>query len=327
MLGLQKAKEHLRRNFGHQSHSAQKMLSELLGGKPLKGGDPKALRNFIIQLEGVHIRAIETGRENAFNSQDIIANVLKKVDFLKNRWAESNLKRKEKWDSPDGSGPPDATFSDLLTFLNRQNQLALEKQAYEVPKQEDSNDNSKKSSAIASASTSTPQNNKNYNKPNNQRNNYRNSRNNNGNSNDNYDNSDGQANNHQSNSRPRSRQQSSSSEPGSASSSRTASPAQDPAPAAETSPKMVESTQPMSAGWRCWVCKGTIYHRVDQCAVFTSMSVDERCDLVRKLELCNICLTKGHMARDCNRTWKCRECQGKHHTTIHWDDQADQASS
>ena len=322
----------------------------------MKGGDPKALRNFIIKLEGVHIRAIETGRENAFNSQDILANVLKKIEFLKTQWAHHNLKRKERWDPLDKQGPPDATFSDLLTFLNRQNQLALEKDAYEVPKQADGNENPKKSPNIAAAFITAPQRNRGNNRNNTPSTNICNANSNpqlnnktnkpkfnnkqqNNRQNNNQQNNSQQNNNQQNNSqqnkqdkqnnnnRPRTRQQAPQQAPSSSVSSQQPSSGQDQSSSAQTAPKSASNPRPASTGWMCWVCRGTVYHRVDACVVFTSLSVDERCDLVRKLELCNLCLTKGHMARDCNRTWKCRECQGKHHTTIHWDDQADQASS
>ena len=185
---LSEAKAHLRTDFGRQSHSAQKMLSDLLGGKPIKGNDAMELKRFIIALKGIHIKATETGRQNAFDSQDIIANVLEKVGFLKGKWAEHNYKRKERWDSTNGEAPPDATFNDLLSFLNRQNLVAMERAAYETAKPTDNHENhNKKPTAVASASTSAPQNNRN--RKNNHNNNnsyqnynsYRNNRNNNSN--------------------------------------------------------------------------------------------------------------------------------------------------
>ena len=124
-------------------------------------------------------------------------------------------------------------------------------------------------------------------------------------------------NNNQNNNRFKQRQQTPNSAPGPATSRPPPQQTQNPTNSAGPKPKPAPPTRAASAGWACWVCKGTIFHRVENCAVFLSMSVDERCGMVKSLELCMVCLTKGHMARDCSRQWKCRECEGKHHTTIH----------
>ena len=59
-IALQKTKDHLKRTFRRQSHSAQRMLNELLNGKKIQAHESQQLRDFIIALEGVHVQAIQS---------------------------------------------------------------------------------------------------------------------------------------------------------------------------------------------------------------------------------------------------------------------------
>ena len=318
-VALQKAKDHLKRTFGRQSHSAQQMLNELLNGKKIQPHDSQQLRDFIIALEGVHVQAVETGRENTFDSQDIISNILhKKVEFLQGKWAERNVKIRHKWDSASsGSNPPDPTFKDFLNFLNLQSEVAREKAAYKAPTAETADvKKEKKPSAAAAAATSAiiaphasvaaASSQRNYNNNNNNRNNNNRHNNNNNNNNNNRTNARNPHRSNQSNA-------------GASNASATSGPA-----VATRNTANVPSSAPPPAktGWSCWVCTGSNYHSVDQCAVFTSMSVEERCKVVKKLDLCTNCLRRGHVSKECTRPWKCAVCDLKHHTTVHRADWA-----
>lgn len=53
-------------------------------------------------------------------------------------------------------------------------------------------------------------------------------------------------------------------------------------------------------------------HDSRYCAKFSSF--DSRRDRVKTLELCFVCMKKGHRAVNCKITPECRHCQGKHHT-------------
>ena len=263
--------------------TAQKMLNEVLKCKPVKPNDIEALRRFVVDLEMVHKRAAKTDRATAFDSQDALVSVLKKVEFLQNKWSENCLKRAEKWDS--SKGPiTDPVFSDLVTFLKRQDKLGSFKTTYatKTPEKVVDNRNQRTPAAqVASASASTPTTHK---TPSTQKNNPR-----------------------------------SGAENGAGAKPKAATLYKNAPAASQSTPQEAPTTtiRVTPANWACWVCHGKEFHGVDQCVVFKSMSVEERCDTVRNLELCMNCLRKGHIARDCTRTWTCQQCKKKHHTSIH----------
>ena len=56
--------------------------------------------------------------------------------------------------------------------------------------------------------------------------------------------------------------------------------------------------------------------------------MEERCKLVQELELCMVCLRRGHATEECRRPWTCRVCGERHHTTIHqYDPEPDDETS
>ena len=304
---LKKAKEHLCRFYSRQSHTAHKMLNDVLSGKPLKN-EAQSLRNFIIELEGVLKHAARTKREHSFNSPDIIANVLsKKLEFLANKWTDACLKRRERW---DGEGPcPDATFNDFLTFLNRQHQWLMEKSAYQLskPKVEEGKGGAKNSVVVASAEATAPKN-KPFGPSAPAGKSFGNRRQNNGNQNN-----KGRNNNNNKNA---------TSAPAPEANKTNDGPKKG-TPATSSEEKSSSNNQhPSSAGWLCWVCRGDEYHRPDQCSVFMTLEVKERCDMVKKQERCHNCLKKGHFVKECTKTFRCAQCKGKHNTAIHRDDLA-----
>ena len=55
-------------------------------------------------------------------------------------------------------------------------------------------------------------------------------------------------------------------------------------------------------------------HSSEECGKVISSK--ERKDILRKYGRCYVCLKRGHRARDCRNTMKCRNCQEKHHVSI-----------
>ena len=69
---------------------------------------------------------------------------------------------------------------------------------------------------------------------------------------------------------------------------------------------------------RCEACSGP--HRVWRCDTFNKMELNERQRIFLRRGLCNKCLVRGHIAKNCPKTnFKCRiaECGAKHHTLLH----------
>ena len=61
-------------------------------------------------------------------------------------------------------------------------------------------------------------------------------------------------------------------------------------------------------------------HRIWRCEKFKRMELKEKQGLVNRKGLCNECLVKGHIAKNCPKTnFKCRvaECGAQHHTLLH----------
>ncbi|XP_043461973.1 uncharacterized protein LOC122498348 [Leptopilina heterotoma] len=62
-------------------------------------------------------------------------------------------------------------------------------------------------------------------------------------------------------------------------------------------------------------------HRVYTCSAFQDLSVENRRDKVKELNLCFNCLGIKHAARDCRSTRLCKHCNHKHHSLLHFDNQ------
>ncbi|XP_014215405.1 uncharacterized protein LOC106644423 [Copidosoma floridanum] len=65
----------------------------------------------------------------------------------------------------------------------------------------------------------------------------------------------------------------------------------------------------------CPVCDSD--HKIYGCSKFAGMSVTDRFDQVRSLNLCLNCLGKRHKSIDCQSSGSCRKCKKKHHTMLH----------
>lgn len=65
----------------------------------------------------------------------------------------------------------------------------------------------------------------------------------------------------------------------------------------------------------CSLCKEQ--HRLHKCPVFLGYDVERRFKYVKDKRGCTNCLSFSHSANNCNSSFTCRECDGKHHTILH----------
>ena len=68
--------------------------------------------------------------------------------------------------------------------------------------------------------------------------------------------------------------------------------------------------------WECQLCPGE-KHPLYLCTKWLEYSITQRLAHVRTKSLCHNCLAVGHAAANCRSTYRCRDCQQPHHTTIH----------
>ncbi|XP_062556931.1 uncharacterized protein LOC134221760 [Armigeres subalbatus] len=64
----------------------------------------------------------------------------------------------------------------------------------------------------------------------------------------------------------------------------------------------------------CFACTGN--HLLFQCGVFQRMSVTNKDSLLRAHSLCRNCFRQGHLAKECQSKYSCRNCKGRHHTLV-----------
>ncbi|XP_070155252.1 uncharacterized protein [Polyergus mexicanus] len=63
-------------------------------------------------------------------------------------------------------------------------------------------------------------------------------------------------------------------------------------------------------------------HALRACAKFKAYPVEQRRDCIRKRRACFNCLGSDHNASSCPSANRCRQCQSKHHTLLHFKDDA-----
>ncbi|XP_062551107.1 uncharacterized protein LOC134216156 [Armigeres subalbatus] len=73
-------------------------------------------------------------------------------------------------------------------------------------------------------------------------------------------------------------------------------------------------TSAQASGGRCVACSG--YHPLFQCSSFQRLSISDRDGLLRTHSLCRNCFRPGHLARECQSKYLCRNCKGRHHTLV-----------
>ncbi|XP_055522917.1 uncharacterized protein LOC129717097 [Wyeomyia smithii] len=68
------------------------------------------------------------------------------------------------------------------------------------------------------------------------------------------------------------------------------------------------------SGGRCVACLSN--HSLYQCNIFQHMNVADRDALLKSNSLCRNCFRAGHMAKDCQSKYSCRNCKSRHHTLV-----------
>ena len=68
--------------------------------------------------------------------------------------------------------------------------------------------------------------------------------------------------------------------------------------------------------WDCALCK-TEKHPLFVCPKWLTFTIDQRLSHVREKNLCSNCLAVGHSTANCRSTYRCRDCNSNHHTTIY----------
>ena len=66
----------------------------------------------------------------------------------------------------------------------------------------------------------------------------------------------------------------------------------------------------------CKACCGN--HSLSQCNDFCRMDTSRRLQIATKARLCYNCLRTGHSARVCLSKGRCRQCEQRHHSLLHF---------
>lgn len=78
------------------------------------------------------------------------------------------------------------------------------------------------------------------------------------------------------------------------------------------------SSSGSSGETKCGFCGNN--HLNHLCEEFLKLSVGERHKRVVELRMCFNCLRPGHSSLDCSSTYRCRECNKRHHSLIHFNE-------
>ena len=82
---------------------------------------------------------------------------------------------------------------------------------------------------------------------------------------------------------------------------------------------MKKEKQNVVRTWSCIACKSHKYHQLDACTIFLDMPIKEKYEILRKGGFCYLCLSKGHIASQCEIGSNCSECGWRHHVVLHQD--------
>ena len=85
--------------------------------------------------------------------------------------------------------------------------------------------------------------------------------------------------------------------------------------------EVYSSTVEQSSGCQMRECNGS--HSISQCDRYKQLGTKERKAVVKKLKLCLNCLGR-HFVADCPSKFSCRTCNGRHHTSLHFERTAEQ---
>ena len=70
---------------------------------------------------------------------------------------------------------------------------------------------------------------------------------------------------------------------------------------------------------KCNICQNSDHASAWKCSRFLNGTFNERRSLCQRFFLCFNCLSHGHNVSSCQSSFRCRKCQGKHHTLLHKD--------
>ena len=84
-------------------------------------------------------------------------------------------------------------------------------------------------------------------------------------------------------------------------------------------PKQVCSSS-SNVKFSCYDC-GQM-HYLSECEKFKQLSFSDKINFLNSINLCHNCFGKGHRARDCKKTIRCKKCNNLHHTLIHKNETA-----
>ncbi|XP_073979066.1 uncharacterized protein [Rhodnius prolixus] len=85
-----------------------------------------------------------------------------------------------------------------------------------------------------------------------------------------------------------------------------------------SSPSVVNEANQLVSSSRsptCFLCKQR--HKLTECPTYVQGTPKQRYDILKNWAGCKNCLYPGHRTRECTSRWKCRQCGGRHHTTLH----------
>ena len=287
-VALQKAKNHLKREFAGKISTARQMLDELLSGPKLQEKDVKTIQMFILRLGQVHQRAVETEREATFSTRETYNEILRRKlpPYFGTKWAARQTDHEERC-ATDSNLQKNLSFQTFIDFCRRINRISVNKQdIYKTetpaPNKPAANENAggakkKQTPAINStgvevkvaASTSS----KPHKKP------------------------------------PPKRDPP----------KKSFADAATPKPGGNDPPKSKPPAPPpkTAAGDKpCPACQ-TGTHDLSSCREFLKKSIDDKKELVLKHGRCFLCLQYGHMVNTCPSEITCDKCGKNHNTLFH----------
>ena len=285
---LTKAKAHLKKEFGRKLATARQMLEQLLVGPKYKESDTAGIQIFILKLNQVHKRAMETKREKSFSTKETFDDILcKKLPFFSRKWSV-RFTNSEELIATTQDYSHELTFGQFLEFCrwmnacNSNHRSTFKNDTAATTSTTEPNGKSGKKIAatgveVAATTTSKPKTNKRPSFP--------------------AKKAPANATNGQYN-------QASVAKPGGQGTK--------PKPA----PTVSQGTAPAAAAKSCLACN-TGSHALDSCREFLKMSDEDRRSFVKKRGICYLCLQHGHLASACTCDISCKECSRRHNTVFH----------
>ena len=298
-IALKKTISKLEKTFGRKRRTARQMLDELLKGPALKETDTNQIETFILKLEQVYQRALDTNREVTFSTNETFNEILRrKLPFYMTQWAKKVTDSDEKYAATKDT-KHDLTFTIFVDLCTRLNSVNANKR--HISKDGDTSAAPLKSAdksatkggkvggqkpvdAKIAASTSS--------KP------------------------------HKKSGAPQKGKNNAASKPTYAGVTKGEKPKGDggtkqkPPPAQRQKPPGPAPPNAHGENQGCAAC-GLGNHMIARCRDFLKSDEDEKRSIVRKKGLCFLCLIHGHMAVDCPNDVTCSDCQGRHNTVFH----------